>query len=177
MKKSKVLFTLQAAVIAAIYVVLTILAASFDLASGAVQVRFSEALTILPFFTPAGIYGVTLGCFLSNILINANILDIIFGTSATLLGCLGTWYIGRIYRNTKHPMLRFLAPIPPILANSLIVPYILVYAYGLPDAILFLMVTVGIGEIIACGVFGMMLMLSLSPMQSLLFTNYEREDI
>lgn len=174
MKESKVLFIFQAAVIAAIYVVLTILAASFDLASGVIQVRFSEALTILPFFTPAGIYGVTLGCFLSNTTTNANIFDIVFGTFATLIGGIGTWYIGVLYRKSKASFLKFLAPLPPILANTIIVPYILIHAYGIPDAIPFLMLTVGIGEVIACGIFGMMLMVALQPIQNILFyTNKE----
>lgn len=171
MKQSKVLFILQAAVIAALYVVLTIVAASFDLASGAIQVRFSEALTILALFTPAGVYGVTLGCLISNTLTNANFFDIMFGTLATLLGGIGTWYIGVLYRKSKTTFLKFLAPLPPILANTIIVPYILVYAYGMPDAIPFLMLTVGIGEVIACGVFGIMLMIALNPVQSFLFLN------
>lgn len=169
MKESKVLFIIQSAVIAAIYVVLTVVAASFDLASRAIQVRFSEALTILPFFTPAGIYGITLGCLISNTITNANIFDIIFGSFATLIGGIGTWYLGVLYQKRKASFLKFLAPIPPILANTIIVPYILVYAYGMPDAISFLMLTVGIGEVIACGVFGIILMMALKPVQGVLF--------
>ena len=65
---SKITYITQAALIAALYTVLTMLAAGFDLASGAIQVRFSEALTILPFFTPAAIPGLTIGCLLSNTL-------------------------------------------------------------------------------------------------------------
>ena len=80
----------QAALIAAIYTVLTMIAAGFDLASGAIQVRFSEALTIMPFFTPAAIPGLTLGCLLSNILTGCVLPDVIFGTLATLLGALGS---------------------------------------------------------------------------------------
>ena len=64
---NKTLYIAQAALIAATYTVLTMIAAGFDLASGAIQVRFSEALTILPFFTPAAIPGLTLGCLISNI--------------------------------------------------------------------------------------------------------------
>ena len=61
MRNKKVLFLTQAAVIAAIYVVLTIFISAFNLASGAIQVRISEALTILPFFTPAAIPGLAIG--------------------------------------------------------------------------------------------------------------------
>ena len=67
MRNKKVLFITQAAVIAAIYVVLTIFISAFNLASGAIQVRVSEALTVLPFFTPAAIPGLAIGCFLSNL--------------------------------------------------------------------------------------------------------------
>lgn len=171
MKESKVLSIVLSAVIASLYVVLTIFAASFDLASGAIQVRLSEAFTIFPFFTPVGIYGVTLGCFISNIVTGANIFDIIFGTFATLIGSIGTWYLGVLFRKTKKIQFKFLAPLPPIVANTLIIPYVLVHTYGLPDAIPFLMLTVGIGEVIACGIFGMMLMIALKPIQDVLFGN------
>ena len=90
MKKNQTLFLTQAAMIATIYVVLTGIAAGFDLANGAIQVRFSEALTVLPFFTPAAVPGLTIGCLLSNILFSGNLFDIILGTRATLLGAVGT---------------------------------------------------------------------------------------
>ncbi len=70
-----ILSIVQAAMIAALYIVLTGLAAGFDLASGAIQVRFSEVLTILPFFTPAAIPGVTIGCLLANILTGSALPD------------------------------------------------------------------------------------------------------
>lgn len=83
-QNSKVLFTAQAAMIAAIYVVLTVIGASF--AFGPVQVRLSEALTILPVFTPAAVPGVFLGCLISNVIAGALLPDIIFGSLATLIG-------------------------------------------------------------------------------------------
>ena len=131
----------QAALIAAIYTVLTMIAAGFDLASGAVQVRFSEALTIMPFFTPAAIPGLTLGCLLSNILTGCALPDIIFGTLATLLGALGS------YALRKN---RFLCAIPPIVSNMLIIPFVLTYAYHIPGGIPLFMLTVGLGELISC---------------------------
>ena len=76
MRNKKVLFLTQAAVIAAIYVVLTIFISAFNLASGAIQVRISEALTILPFFTPAAIPGLAIGCLLSNLLTGAAVYDV-----------------------------------------------------------------------------------------------------
>ena len=126
----------QGAIIAALYVVLTFIANALGLANGVIQVRFSEALTILPFFTPAGIPGLMIGCLLSNILTGCSIFDIIFGTLATFIGAVFTYLL------RKH---KFLAPVPPIVANVLIIPPVLKIAYGAADSLPFLMATVGIG--------------------------------
>ena len=158
-QQSKVLFMAQAAMIAAIYVVLTMLGASF--AFGEVQIRFSEALTILPAITPAGIPGVFLGCLISNILGGAILPDIIFGSIATLIGALFTWQL----RNKS----KYLAPVPPIIANALIVPFILKYGYAVPLTIPFMMLTVGLGEVISCGVLGMILYTALNKYKGVLF--------
>ena len=90
MKNQKVLYLTQAAMIAALYVVLTFVANALGLANGAIQIRFSEALTILPYFTPAAIPGLFIGCILSNTLTGCMIQDIIFGSLATLAGAFGT---------------------------------------------------------------------------------------
>ena len=150
----------QAALIAALYTVLTMVAAGFDLASGAIQVRFSEALTIMPFFTPAAIPGLTLGCLLSNILTGCVLPDIIFGTVATLLGALGS------YALRKN---RFLCAIPPIVSNALIIPFVLTYAYHIPGGIPFFMLTVGLGELISCMGLGQLLLQVLLPFRGRLF--------
>ncbi len=146
-KKTK--FLTHSAIIAALYVVLTLVSALFGLSSGAIQVRISEALTILPVFTPAAIPGLFIGCIISNILVDAVILNVAFGSLATLIGAILT----RALRNISP----YIAIIPPILSNMLIVPYIIIKAYGSADSYFFLMLTVGIGEIISCGVFGMIL--------------------
>ena len=161
--RSQALSIALAGITAALYAVLTIVAANLNLASGAIQVRFSEAFTILPFFGFAGVPGVTLGCLVSNIVIGSNIFDIIFGTLATFIGALGTWYIGVLFRKTGKKSLKFLSPVPPIMSNTIIVPLILTYAYGVPDGIPFLMLTVGIGEIISCGILGLLLLSVLYP--------------
>ena len=153
MKNKKIFYICQAAMIAALYVVLTFIANAFGLASGSIQIRISEALTILPYFTPAAVPGVTIGCLLSNDLTNCAILDIVFGSAATLLGASLTYALRRY---------KWLTPLPPILSNTLIVPWVLRFAYGLEDAIPYLMLTVGIGEVISCGVLGMMLLFSLN---------------
>ena len=96
----KTLYLVHAAVIAALYVVLTLLANALGLANYAIQVRFSEALTILPFFTPAAIPGLFVGCILSNLLTGCMPLDVVFGSLATLAGALGTYFLSSPLRNT-----------------------------------------------------------------------------
>ena len=162
MQRKKTLFVVQAAVIAALYVVLTLFAQGFNLASGAIQCRFSEALTILPFFTPAAIPGVTLGCFLSNVLIGSALPDVVFGTLATLLGTVGTWYL------RKH---KILCSFPPVISNAVIIPFVLKYAYGVDNLFPYLALTVGAGEIITCVIFGEILLHALFPVRHLLFTD------
>lgn len=93
MRNKKVLFAVQAAMIAALYVVLTYITNLLGLASGTIQVRFSEALCILPVFTPAAIPGLFIGCLISNLITGGIIWDIIFGSIATLLGALGTYFL------------------------------------------------------------------------------------
>ena len=160
MKNSKTLFIAQAAVIAALYVVLTLLANSLGLANYAIQLRFSEALTILPFFTPAAIPGLFLGCLISNLLTGAIVWDVIFGSLATLLGAVGTYLLRRC---------KWLAPLPPIVINMLIVPLVLYFAYHVPGSIPFFVLTVGIGEILSCGVLGMLLLFVLQRYKKYIF--------
>ena len=179
-KGDRILYITQAGIIAAIYVVLTVVFA--PLAFKEIQVRFAEMLTILPFFFPAAVPGVFIGCIIGNILGGAVLPDVIFGSLATLIGALGTYWIGKAYRRkaavqheqafsaAQHeqafaptdeirPPTRYLiiAAIPPIIANALIVPFVLKYAYGVPMAIPLMMFTVGVGEIASCAIFGVML--------------------
>lgn len=148
MKKTSALRLTQAAMIAAIYVVLTYFISAFGLANGAIQVRISEDLTILPIFTPAAIPGLFVGCLLSNILTGCMALDVIFGSLATLIGAIGTYLL----RKTK-----FAFTLPPVIANTIIVPLVLRNVYGLEDAVWYLMLTVGIGEVLSICVLGMIL--------------------
>lgn len=153
-----VYFMTYAAVIAAIYTVLTFVFAPISF--GPVQLRISEILCVLPFFTPAAIPGLFLGCFLSNLLLGAASLDVIFGSLATLLGAVGA------YQLRKH---KALVCIPPILANTIIIPWVLRYAYGSPDMILFAMVTVGLGEVVSIGVLGNLLLVTLERYKNVIF--------
>ncbi len=148
MKKNQVRHLTFGALIAALYVGLTFVSQVFGLASGAVQLRLSEALTILPLFCPAAVPGLAVGCLLANWLTGCALWDVIFGTVATLLGAIGT----RLLKRHK-----LLAVLPPIAANTVIVPLLLRYVYELPDAMWYLFLTVFLGELISCGVFGTLL--------------------
>ena len=157
-----------AALIAALYVVLTFVANALGLASHTIQVRFSEALCILPFFTPAAIPGLWIGCLIANLATGAVIWDIIFGSIATLLGAIGTYLLRR------H---KFLCTLPPVIANMIIVPFILVYGYGIPRVylkevdvtIIFNAMTVGIGEVISVCVLGSILLNVLNKYKDTIF--------
>ena len=146
--------------IAAIYVVLTLFISAFNLASGAIQIRISEALTVLPAFTPAAIPGLFIGCLISNLISGGMLLDVIFGSLATLIGALGTYLL----RKWKWAI-----PVPPILANILIVPFVLAYVYHFPGGVPYFMLTVGIGEIISCGVLGMIVYNILAKYRNVIF--------
>jgi len=160
MKKNTTKMVAFGGVIAALYVVLTIIAAALGIASGAIQVRLSEALTILPVFTAAAVPGLTVGCVLANLITGCAAWDVVFGSMATLLGAIGT----RMLRDRPA-----IAWIPPVVSNMLIVPVVLMKVYGVDSVDVFgsvfngdslwimLVITVGIGEIIACGVLGMLL--------------------
>lgn len=110
-------FLALAGVIAALYALLTLAAASLDLAYGPVQFRFSEALTVLPVFTPAAIPGLALGCFLANLASPLGVVDWVFGTLATLLAALWT----RSLRGVTFRGAPWLAPLPPVVCNALLV--------------------------------------------------------
>jgi len=166
-KTSNIMSLVTAAMIAALYVVLSFAINAFGLASGAIQVRVSEALTILPYFTASAIPGLAIGCLLFNLLSGAAILDVIFGTIATLLGAVTSFFFGKAAK--KVSWMKFLVPVPPILANALIIPWILKTAYGLADTYWYLVATVGIGEIISCGMLGLVLLYALMPIRNVLF--------
>lgn len=150
----------QGAAIAAVYVALTMIVA--PIAFGPVQFRISEALCVLPYFLPSAVPGVTVGCFLANLLCGAAPLDVVFGSIATLIGAVGSYYLGK-----KN---KWLVCLPPILSNTIIVPWVLRYAYGSTDLIPYAMLTVGSGEILAIGVLGNLLLLALERNHRAVFT-------
>lgn len=169
MRNKNVTIMTQAAIIAALYVVLTMVANALGLANYVVQVRFSEALCILPFFTVAAIPGLSIGCLIANLLTGAAIWDVFFGSVATFIGAIGTYLLRR------HKVLMTL---PPVVANAIIVPLVLRYGYGftweyqgVDWSIPYFAITVGIGEIISVCILGSVLLKALLPYKNVIFKN------
>ena len=156
--REKVHFLTQGAMIAAIYVVLTLIFAPISF--GPIQFRISEALCVLPYFTPAAVPGLFVGCLISNLAGEGVILDVVCGSLATLLGAVGSWYV------RKH---KWCVCLPPIVANMLIIPWVLRIAYNAEELIPFMMLTVGIGEILAVGVLGNALLITLERYKNVIF--------
>ncbi len=148
-------FMVQAALIAAVYATLTV--AFAPLSYGQIQVRFAEALTVLPFFTPAAIPGLAVGCLIANMFGGGGVIDMVFGSLATLAAA---------YLSYKMPK-KWLVPIPPIVANGIVVGFILNYLYDLP--LLITMGWVALGELIACYAIGYPLMLALEKYKDKIF--------
>ena len=144
--KKRVRYITLASIIAALYVVLTLISAVFGLSSGAIQIRISEALCVLTFFTPAAIPGLTIGCLLSNLITSSNLLDMVFGTLATFIGAMGGYYL----RKNKR-----LITLPTVVANTIIIPLVIVYGFGVTDMSLpFIAFTVCLGELISATLLG-----------------------
>ena len=149
----------ESALIAAVYVALVLLFKPISF--GAIQFRIAEALCILPFFSLSAVPGLALGCLLGNFFSGAAMPDVLFGTLATLLAAILSYKLRDINK--------WLVCLPPILANAIIVPFGLQYAYGVPDGYFFLFATVGIGEILAVGVLGNILLLALEGRKEVIF--------
>ncbi len=160
MRNKRLMYMAHAAVIAALYVVFTYVAAVMGLASGAIQVRLSEALCVLPVFTPAAVPGLFVGCIVANLLTGCALWDVVFGSLATLIGAV----FCRMLRNHRR-----LCLLPNIVSNTLIIPLVLMYVYGTPETFWYLALTVGIGELISCGLLGTLLCRAIQPHEARLF--------
>ena len=156
--KSNTLELTQAGIIAALYVVLTLVFAPISF--GSAQLRVAEALTILPLFTSAAVPGLFVGCLIANILGGAVLWDIIFGSLATLIGA---------YFSYKFRWNRWLVPVPAIVANTVIIPFVLKYAYGVDLPILLQMLYIFAGEVGGCFILGELLASVLMPHREKLF--------
>lgn len=162
MKSKPTLFLTEAAMIAAIYTVLVLIFQPISF--GPIQFRIAEILTVLPYFTPAAVPGVSIGCFLSAILTGADVLDVIFGSLATLIAAILSY---------KFRRYKYWVPIPPIVVNALVIPWVLRYAYFEEEAIPFMMLTVGGGQLIVVGLIGFPVLLLLDKLKLPIFNSYD----
>lgn len=158
--KKSLIYICEASAIAALYTAITVIIGPFG--NAAIQCRISEAMCILPVFTPAAIPGLAIGCLISNIATACLWQDVLFGTLATLIGAIGARLLRRVW---------WLTPLPTVVANTLIVPFVLAYAYGVEAGIPFLMLSIGIGEIISAYVLGLILLMALRPNAKRIFKN------
>jgi uncharacterized membrane protein len=158
--KRSLVYISEASAIAALYTVITI--AIGPLGSAAIQCRIPEAFCMLAIFTPAAIPGMTIGCLISNFVTGCLWQDILFGTLATLIGAIGARLLRHIW---------WLVPLPTVVANTLIVPFVLAYAYHAQEGVPFLMLTVGIGEVISAYVLGIALYFALRKNARHIFKN------
>lgn len=153
-------FLCRGALVAALYVALTWLCALVGLDKGVIQMRLSEALCVLPAFTGAAVPGLFVGCLLANLLTGSALPDILFGSLATLIGALGAYFLRRR---------KWLVPLPTVLANTLIIPFVLRFAYGAEGSIPYFMLTVGAGEVISAYICGILLYAALERRGAQLF--------
>ena len=149
---SSALYITRGAIVAAMYVALTYLASILGLSSGVIQFRISEALCVLPMLMPEAIPGLAIGCLLSNALTGCVFWDVVFGTVATLIGAVGAYLLRKL-----PAKLMWLATLPTVLANAIIVPFVLMYAYGIEGGYFYFMLTVGLGEVVCATVGGTLL--------------------
>ncbi|MEG0291744.1 MAG: QueT transporter family protein [Anaerovoracaceae bacterium] len=155
--KTNVKYIVQAGIIAAIYAVLTIILA--PISYGPMQVRVSEALTILPVFTSASIPGLFVGCVIANVFGGNGVIDVVFGSLATVVAAFIT------YKLRNKPLL---APLAPVVLNGGVVGSVLYFAYGVPMSLFACMGWVAIGELIACYAIGYPLMKLLGKYEAFL---------
>ena len=167
-QRAKILYLTQAGLIAALYTVLTVTVGAFGLASGVIQLRLSEAMCVLPLFTPAAIPGLAVGCLISNLVTACIWQDVLFGTLATLIGAIGARLLRR---------LPWLAPLPTVLANTVIIPFVLAYGYGFEGGVAYFMLTVGVGEVLSAYVCGLLLLAAVKPYASKLFGSTRKDQM
>ncbi len=149
----------RAGLISAIYCVLTI--AISPLSFGAIQFRFSEALTVLPLFYPESIIGLTIGCLIANIFGNG-VLDIVLGTLGTLISSLLTYFVGK--RLKKFPVKLIVGEIFPIVINAVLVPFTFCAFADLKHAYFLGVLTVGLGQLAVISTLGTILAVSINGM-------------
>lgn len=133
------------ALVAALYVIFTYISSLFGLSSGAIQLRLSEALCVLPLWVKGSTLGLFVGCILANLLTGCALWDVVFGSLATLIAAIVT---------SKMKRFKWCAPLPAIVSNTIVVPLVLSYVYNVPETLPYLFFTVFAGEFLSAGVLG-----------------------
>ena len=157
----KVTLLARSGVTAALYALLTLALA--PISYGLVQCRVSEAMCVLPWFSSAAVPGLFAGCLLANLIAGAPLYDVVFGSLATLLAALLTRWMRRC------GLSRYLAPLPSVVLNAVIVGTLLYYVYELPVSLPLAMLSVGAGQAVACYGLGIPLLLALERFGGKLF--------
>lgn len=157
MNNRKIQYLTSAGMIAALYVVLTFVSSMVGMSSGVIQVRLSESLNMLVCFTSATIPGMFVGCLAANLLTGGCALDLVAGSIATFIGI----FLGRKISTLSRGKYNLLVPVPTILSNAIIVPIVLQKGYGVSLPYTYLAATVGAGELISAGIFGIILYFAL----------------
>ncbi|MBQ6129522.1 MAG: QueT transporter family protein [Lachnospiraceae bacterium] len=162
MKKKIAIYLVQTVVIAALYWVLTYIANMFQLANGLnFQLRISDARTVLPYYTPAAVPGLFLGCLGANYTMGLPAPDVIYGSLATCVAALVSYFLRRK---------KFMVPFPPIIIIAFTVPAVYKYLLGFDEPPFWRSVLmVGLGEVVTCGVLGVALLLGLEDYRDKLF--------
>lgn len=155
-------FIAKAGLIAALYATITIIVA--PISSGQIQVRVSEALTVLPYFEPAAIVGLFIGCIVANAFVGNGPWDIVLGSILTLVAAILTWLIGKFFKSKKSKSVYYyigpiLALLPPVIINAFGVAFILKIVLELPYWIS--VIYVGAGQFIAVYLLGYPLLMML----------------
>ncbi len=162
---SNIRYLSEASLIAALYVMLTAISSAFGLGNGPIQLRLSESLCVFAIFTPAALPGVTLGCFISNLLTGCALWDMVFGTLASFIGMIGC-------RALKK--LPYIAPTPYALSNMIAVPLIQAYVYDVSEALPLLFLFIGVGEVLSVYVVGLPIYFILKKNKDLIFIQKNR---
>lgn len=152
--ENKALRITRSAIIAALYATLSYITQFIQIAF--FQFRLSEAMCILPMFLPEAVPGLFVGCIISNIVSGCNPWDTVFGSIATLIGALGAYLLRKVDNRFA-----WTATLPTIFANAIIIPFVIIFAYGSTDAYPFLFFTVAVGEIVCAGILGTLLYFAL----------------
>ena len=150
----------RGALIAALYVVFTLLSAAFGLSSGVIQCRLSEALNVFALYLPEAVPGLAVGCLAANLITGAEVLDVVFGALATFVGALGAYVL------RKKPLAALWMP---VVSNTLIIPLLLKFAYGVSGSVWYIAAAVAVGETVSCVLVGYLLRLPVEKNQTRLF--------